>query len=270
MLVVLVAFAAATSPVPLAGVSAAAPLGEARHALSVGRLDQARTMIANAVAAGATGEPVDRLLADLAFAKADNAQALSLYRALLPGYPNDAAMLGQAGIAALRLGDNRQATALLHRAVALRTADWRAWNALGAAADARGDWAAADIAYDRALILAPHRAEVANNRGWSLVLRGRWHEAEAELARGVALDPSLPRLANNLQLARDSLATALPERRVGESDAGWAARLNDSGVAAAGQGDRARAIAAFARSIAARPTWDARTAANLASVEAYR
>lgn len=270
MLVVLVAFTAATSPVPLAAARAAVPLDEARHALSVGRLDQARTMIANAVAAGASGEPVDHLLADLAFAKADDAQALSLYRALLPGHADDAAMLGQAGIAALRLGDSQQATALLRQAVALPRADWRAWNALGAAADSRRDWTAADLAYDRALALAPHRAEVANNRGWSLVLRGRWHEAEAELARGVALDPSLPRLTNNLELARDTIATNLPERRVGESDAAWAARLNDSGVAAAGQGDRARAVAAFARSIAARPAWDAQTAANLAAVEANR
>lgn len=270
MLVVLVALAAATSPVALAPAPIPAPLAEARHALSAGRLDQARTMIANAVAAGARGEPVDRLLADLAFARTDDLQALNLYRALLPGHKNDVAMVGQAGIAALRLGNVLEATALLRQATALPDAGWRAWNALGAAADARVDWAEADTAYARALALAPDRAEVANNRGWSLVLRGRWRDAEAELARGAALDPSLARLANNLQLAHDALATNLPERRASESDVAWAARLNDAGVAAAAQGDRARAIAAFARSIAARPAWDAQTAANLASVEASR
>lgn len=267
MLVVLVALAAAMLPVAVAPRPVAALLSEARHALSAGRLDQARTMIANAVAAGARGDRVDCLIADLAFARTDDVQALNLYRTLLPGHKDDGAMVGQAGIAALHLGDIREATALLRQATALPNAGWRAWNALGAAADARVDWAEADTAYGRALALAPDRAEVANNRGWSLILRGRWRDAEAELARGAALDPSLRRLANNLQLVHDALAINLPERRANESDAGWAARLNDAGVAAAAQGERARAIAAFARSIAARPAWDAQTAANLASVE---
>jgi tetratricopeptide (TPR) repeat protein len=254
----------------LAAASPDIPLGEARHALAAGRLDQARTMIANAVAAGATGEPVDRLLADLAFARHDDAQALNLYRALLPSHPDDAAMAEQAGIAALHMRDVREATALLRTATALPAASWRAFSALGAAADARGDWADADAAYARALTLAPDRAEVANNRGWSLILRGRWREAETELGRGASLDPSLRRLANNLQLARDALATNLPPRGAGESDEAWAARLNDAGVAAAAQGERGRAIAAFSQSIAARPAWNARTAANLAAVEASR
>ena len=270
MLVILAALAAATSTVRLAAAPMPASLDEARHALSAGRLDQAQTMIVNAVASGAQGEPVNRLVADLAFAKHDDAQALNFYRALLPTHPDDTLMIGCAGIAELRLGEVREATALLRRATALPGAGWRTWNALGAAEDALGDWAAADTAYARALVLAPDRAEVANNRGWSLALRGRWHDALAELTRGVVLDPSLLRLANNLQLARDALATSLPERRAEENDAAWAARLNDAGVAAAAQGERARAIAAFAQAIAARPAWNARTAANLAAVEASR
>ena len=280
MLSFLAAFAAAPFTVPLvppAPPASPAPastpdpsisLAEARHALAAGRLDQARTMIARAVAGGATGEPIDRLIADLAFARHDDAQALNLYRAMLPTRPSDASMAAQAGIAALRIGDIRGATTLLRQATALPAAGWRAWNALGAASDERGDWAEADSAYARALVLAPDRAEIATNRGWSLVLRGRWAEAEAELARGATLDPSLPRLNNNLQLARDALALSLPGRRAGEGDAAWAARLNDAGVAAAAKGERARAIAAFAQSIAARPSWNTRTAANLAAVEA--
>lgn len=270
MLVLLVALAAATFPVPVAVAPAPTSLDEARHALSAGRLDQANKMIINAVASGAQGEPVDRLLADLAFAKHDDTRALNIYRALLPTHLDDSEMIGSAGIVALRIGDVREALTLLRQATALPGAGWRAWNGLGAAADEQGDWAEADTAYARAVDLAPDRAEVANNRGWSFVLRGRWHEAEAELARGVALDPSLPRLANNWQLASDALAASFPERRSGEKDAAWAARLNDAGVAAAAQGHRARAIAAFARSIATRPAWDARTAANLAAVEAIR
>ena len=243
-------------------------LAEARHALAAGRIDQARTMIAAAVAAGATGDPVERLLADLAFARDDQHEALARYRALLARHPDDALVAERAGIAALDMGDVREGTALLRGAAALPTAGWRAWNALAATADLRSDWDEADRAYARALALAPARAEVANNRGWSLLLRGRWREAEAELARGAALDPSLKRLANNLELARDALASDLPARKAGESDDAWAARLNDAGVAAAMLGDRSRAIAAFARAIEARPVWDARTAANLAAIEA--
>ena len=270
MLAVLAALAVATSPAPLAAEPVAASLDGARYALTAGRVDQAQKMIENAVAAGAQGEPVNRLLADLAFAKHDDAQALIIYRTLLPTHRNDSLMTESAGIAALRTSNVREALTLLREATALPGAGWRAWNGLGAAADQQDEWAEADTAYARALVLAPDRAEVANNRGWSLVLRGRWQEAQAELARGVALDPSLQRLANNLQLARDAIAASLPERRAGENDVAWAARLNDVGVAAAAQGDRARAIAAFAQSIAARPAWNSRTAANLAAVEASR
>jgi tetratricopeptide (TPR) repeat protein len=268
MLAILAALAAATSNAPFSGPPAPVSIDEARHALSNGRFDQAQTMLANALAGGAHGEPIDRLRADLAFAKHDDVLALSIYQTILPTHPDDPAILERAGIAELRLGAVREATALLRRATAHPDGGWRAWNALGAAGDARGDWAEADTAYARALTLAPDRAEIANNYGWSLALRGRWHEAQAELSRGFGLDPTLPRLANNLQLARDALASSLPERRVGENDSAWAARLNDTGVVAAAQGERARAIAAFAQSIAARPAWNARTAANLAAVKA--
>ena len=54
--------AQAAPPAPVAVPS----LAEASHALGAGRLDQTRAMIAAAVAAGASGEQVDRLLADLA------------------------------------------------------------------------------------------------------------------------------------------------------------------------------------------------------------
>lgn len=270
MFALLVALTAATSPVPPVAAPVAEPLDEARHALSSGRLDQARTMIADAVAAGAQGAAVNRLLADLAFAKHDDGQALNIYKTLIQTHPNDSVMIERAGIAAFRIGDVPGSLLLLRQATSLPGAGWRSWNALGAAADQHGNWAEADTCYARALKLAPERAEVANNYGWSLVLRGRWREAQLELARGAALDPSISRLANNLQLARDALATNLPVRKAGESDAAWAARLNDAGVAAAAQGNRARAIAAFAQSIGARPVWDARTAANLNDVEVIR
>lgn len=250
-------------------------LAEANHALVAGRLDQAQIMIARAIASGASGDPVDRLLAQLAFARGQDEQALALSRGLLMNHPNNPLFAEQAGISALRLGRLVEATALLRAATALPGASWRAWNALGAAADDRGDWALADTAYVRARHLSPDRAEIANNRGWSLLLRGRWSEAEAELGRGLTLGSAAPaasrqRMTNNLQLARAALATALPLRTANESDEAWAARLNDAGVAAAMTGDRARAIAAFSSAIEARPRWNGRAATNLAAIEGQR
>jgi Flp pilus assembly protein TadD len=242
-------------------------LGHAVQALQAGRLDQARIMIDAAVKAGAQGEEVDRLLADLAFRSGDYAAALDRYQKLAAAHPQEMLAFERAGIAAFHVGDLRRATAALKAATALPGASWRAWNARGAIADFRRDWAEADLAYDRALALAPNRAEVLNNRGWSLMLRGQWQEALQLLERAAARDPKAPRIADNLELARAALAEDLPKRQTGESDADWAARLNDAGVVAAAGGDRQRAVAAFARAIETSSLWFERAANNLAIVE---
>lgn len=259
------ALASATPAPPIE--HGAGPLTEAAHAIAAGRLEQARLMISTAVAAGASGDRVDRLLADLAYAAGDDERALPTYLTLLGRSPNDAAIAEHAGIAALRLGRVDQAIALLDRATTLPGATWRAWNARAAAADRRHDWPAADAAYARAAALAPDRAEIANNVGWSLLLRGDWDAAAAELERAAALGPASPRTANNLELARTAIAADLPARVPQESDEAWAARLNDAGVAAAARGDTTRAVAAFAQAIEARSHYYARAANNLVLVE---
>ena len=241
-------------------------LSEAGHAIAAGRLDQAKAMMAVAVAAGARGEPVDRLLADLAFARGENEQALNLYKALLGAHPDDGLLLERGGIAALRLGRTGDATALLDRATRLPTATWRSWNARGAAADRQGRWAEADAAYARAAAIDPKRAEVPNNQGWSLMLRGQWAEALACFERAWAIDRTVPHLANNLELARAAVAADLPARIEGESDEAYAARLNDAGVVAAAGGQAKRAEAAFAQAIELRSRWYARAAENLAAL----
>ena len=50
----------------------------------------------------------------------------------------------------------------------------------------------------------------------------------------------------------------------GESDADWAARLNDAGVIAKVQGNNKKAVAAFTQAIEARSQYYARAANNLA------
>lgn len=249
---------------------AAVPLAEAAHALEAGRVDQARAMIANAVKAGAQGPALDRLLADLAFASGDHAGALGRYQALLLAHPAEARLYERAGVSALRLRDVRQAARLLDKAISLPGASWRAWNARGVAADFERDWSRAEAAYSQAEKLAPNRAEVLNNMGWSKLVRGEWAAAAALLERAAAADPKSRQIADNLELARAAISEGLPQRRPGESEVDWAARLNDAGVVAKVQGDRKKAIAAFSRAIEVRSQWFDRAANNLAAVEAAK
>lgn len=267
-LLLLAATAAAAATPPAAAVPPAAPLSEAAHAIEAGRLDQARIMISDAVKAGAKGDSVDQLLADLAYAAGDYQSALVRYGALLGAHSGDLGLAERAGISALRTGDVARAAILLERATTSPTASWRAWNARGVAADLRGDWVVADLAYSKALALQPDRPETVNNLGWSLMLRGRWMEAVEQLERAAALAPKNQRTADNLDLARTAVSQDLPQRRPNESDSDWAARLNDAGVMARVRGDQKRAIAAFAQAIEARSQWYERAANNLALAKA--
>lgn len=243
------------------------PLGEAELAIAAGRLDQARIMIANSVKAGVQGDRLDRLVAELAFKSGDCKAAQPLYEALLEIHPRQALLAERAAICAVRGGDWKRAEELVVLATASDNASWLAWNARGIVADHAGDWTAADHAYGRASALAPDRAEIANNRGWSFLIRGEWHQAHAHLTKAAELDPGSARIVNNLELARAAVAEDLPQRRKGESDEDWAARLNDAGLIAHLRGQDKKAIAAFARAIEARSQWFERAANNLAAIE---
>jgi Flp pilus assembly protein TadD len=257
--------AAPTSP---SGHSSQISLAEVGRAIGAGRLDQAKSMLGTAIAAGAKGEPVDRLLADLAMARGEDVQALAIYRQLLALHPDEGLLLERAGIASLRLGLLPEATSLLDRATRQPDAGWRAWNGRGVAADRQGRWDEADAAYARAAELGPERAEIANNQGWSLMLRGQWQDAAAAFERAAVIDPKLPRLVNNLELARAAVAADLPQRMSGESDEAYSARLNDAVVVATAAGQTKRAEAAFAQALEVRSRWYARAADNLAALAA--
>lgn len=258
----LLAAAAVTSP-PLATPTAHELIVGAEHAVHMNRLEQATVMASRALTAGGAGVEMDRLLADLAFAKGKYSEALARYNALLKGDPLNPGLLEQAGIAALKTSDVERASRLLGTATASSGATWRAWNALGVAADVKANWSKADECYAKAARLAPNEFEPLNNHGWSLVLRGKWSAAIPFFEQAVEFEPKSQRAHDNLDLARAALGPQLPERAPGESDESWAARLNDAGLAAATLGDKARATAAFTQALEVSGTWYARAANNL-------
>lgn len=258
----LLAAAVAAAP-PSATPTAHELVVGAEHAVRVNRLDQATLMTSRALAAGASGVEMDRLLADLAFAKEKFADASARYDALLKADPLNPGLLEHAGIAALSAGHVERGYGLLQSATSASGASWRAWNALGVAADMKADWSKADECYAKAAQLAPNEFEPLNNHGWSLVLRRKWSAAVPFFERAVALNPKSNRARDNLDLARAAVAPELPDRAPGESGDAWAARLNDAGLAAAALGDKARATAAFTQALQVSGTWYARAANNL-------
>ncbi len=240
---------------------------EIAHAIDTNRLEQARQMLANAPAGGEAQPQFERLRADLAFARKKWPDARERYVGLSDADPKDGRSAERGAIASIILGDMKSAAKLLDRALASGNASWRAWNARGVLADFQGNSAAADEAFEAAGAMASEEPEILNNRGWSLILRGEWPRALPFLEQAAALDPNSVRSRNNLELARAAIAEDLPQRRNGESDADFAARLNDAGVAAAQRSERARAIAAFSRALAVRDSWFPRAANNLSAVQ---
>jgi Flp pilus assembly protein TadD len=266
------AFASATaSAVPAAAppAPAAAPaslIRDADHAITAGRLEEARLLIGRAVAAGASGPTLERVLADLAYQTGNFQEAMNRYNHLVKTGQKDVRVCEPGALAALHLGQWLTAKPLADCAVSSPRASWRAWNARGVIADFERDWSAADTAYARAHELAPAEAEVINNQGWSHLLRGDWARALPLFEQAATLEPHSKRIANNLDLTQAALATDLPQRRAGESDTSWAQRLNDAGVAAELGGDRKKAIAAFTRALHASGVWYERASNNLEAV----
>jgi len=268
----LLAFASATAsaesatPPPTPTVAPASLVRDADHAITAGRLEEARLLIGRAVAAGANGPALERVLADLAYQSGNFQEAVNRYNHLVKAGHRDAHVCEAGALAALHLGQWLTAKPLADCATSSAKASWRAWNARGVIADFERDWSNADGAYARAHEVAPAEAEVINNQGWSHLLRGDWAGALPLLEQAASLQPDSQRIANNLDLAQAALATDLPERRDGESDSSFAQRLNDAGVAAELGGDRKKAIAAFTRALHASGVWYARASNNLEAV----
>lgn len=254
-------------PAEAATAKPAANPAEIARAIDADRLEQARQMLADAAVAGDEVPVIARLHADLAFAQKDWAEALARYADISNRDLENGRSAERAGIASIMLADNPTAARFVDRAIASGSESWRAWNAKAVLCDFAGDWSCADEAFNKAAAMGPEEPEILNNRGWSLLLRGAWANALPMLERAVAGDPKSKRARNNLELAKAALADNLPQRRPGESDMNFAARLNDAGVVAAQRGERDRAIAAFSRALETRESWFPRAANNLAAVK---
>jgi tetratricopeptide (TPR) repeat protein len=263
-LLLLAASAKASAPVPQPPLDKSV-LVEAAHAIDAGRLDEARLLIARAVAAGVSGYPVQKLVADVSFAGGKYEDAFGLYKSIAPsGYEREQ-VCERAAISALQLGRFAEAQQFADCATGAAGATWRAWNARGVIADSSRNWNLASVAYAHAHQLAPDRAEVVNNQGWSFVLRGEWAAALPYFREAETLRPASERITDNLELAEAALSADLPKRRAGETSGDWAARLNDAGVTAQLLGDRQRAVEAFTQALYASEQWYARAANNLES-----
>lgn len=239
------------------------PLDEAEAALAAGRIEQTGKMVRQLASEGVSGPRFERLRAGEALAAGRYAEALSRYGNLAYRAGSETGDRVGAGIAAYRLGKKADAREWIGQALQMKGAGWRAFNICGVLADEANDFSAADQCYAKALESSPNRSEVVNNQGWSLLLRGQWLEAAAAFQQALALDPTDRVARSNLDLARAALASDLPKRRDGESDADFGRRLNDAGVMARAAGQPDRAIAAFANSIEVRPVWSPVAARNL-------
>ena len=149
-------------------------IADIKVAIESGRLDQARSMIADHAKARGSTQGLEEVLADLSFAAGHDVEALSQYQEILGDHPTDRAICERAGMAALRLNRVADAEPLVACALAHGAGTWRAWNSSGILADLQQDWVQADRSYAAALRLSGERAEVLNNIGYSHVLQGNW------------------------------------------------------------------------------------------------
>lgn len=135
------------------------------------------------------------------------------------------------------------------------------------AADHLRDWTAADAAYASAEKLATDPAGVLNNWGVSLMARGDPARAEKLFERALSFDSTLVNAKNNLAIARglqgDFRLPPIPMTETEEAHI-----LNNLGVIAMRNGQKATARSLFAAAVEAHPRYYAAAARRLESLGA--
>lgn len=193
-----------------------------------------------------------RLVASLLLAHRQDAQALKLFEAALAQQPQDCRLQAGAGIAALRLGRDKDAELRLRESTAACPDNAETWGALAVVEDKGGRWDLSAAAYARAIALSKDDPALLNNAGVSLMSQRRYAEAIRLFRQALLIDPANAHARNNLDIAR--VASGERPDFESEEDSGRRAdRLNNAGYAALLAGDAAAATSYFDEAIKVNP-----------------
>lgn len=227
------------------------PVAAIDRAIAGNRLIQAGAMLDRKDLALPAQERT-RLVASFLLARHHDAEALKLFEAALAAQPEDCRLQGGAGIAALRLGRDKDAELRLRASTAACPDNADTWGALAVVEDKGGRWDLSTVAYARAIALSKDDPALLNNAGVSLISQRRYAEAIRLFRQTLVIDPTNEHARNNLDIAR----VAFGERPdfEAEIDSGRRAeRLNNAGYTALLAGDAAAATSYFDEAIKVNP-----------------
>jgi Flp pilus assembly protein TadD len=129
-------------------------------------------------------------------------QQIEVLKTISVGHPNDGPLQAKMGKQLLAAGRIGEATAMLERAAAQPSVDWKTLSALGTAYDQQGSYTQARAKYQQALSLKPNELSIENNMAMSYALEGKLPDAE-KLLRSAMTQPGVdgqPRVRQNLAL----------------------------------------------------------------------
>jgi superkiller protein 3 len=239
---------AAAEPPPPARKSVEERLAEAAHLIEEGRNAQAVWSYAQAHQADPTN-PTPRARIGLIEVSRDPQRAEALFAEIVRDHPDSAE--AHAGLGLARFAQNRlePARASLERSVELDPDSPSALYWLAVVYDLLDCPERARELVERAHALSPNDAQIVNNLGVTHLVAGDYEKAEQAFRAAILLDPDDPALRNNLGLAlgrQQRYEEALTEFRIAGAEP---AALNNLGYLYYLNGDPARAIEHFERSL---------------------
>jgi tetratricopeptide (TPR) repeat protein len=164
-------------------------LSQAQAAHQAGRLEEARALYEQVLAADPRQPEALHLLGYLWFQKGDAGRALDLIGRAVALQPSNPGYRYNRGLILQQSGRLDDAAAEFQAVAALQPSDLGAWESLGETLLALGRAEPALAAYDRAIALRPGSAVLHSNRGVALRMLGRFDEALAAQDKALAADP---------------------------------------------------------------------------------
>ena len=164
-------------------------LSRAQAAHQAGRLQEARALYEQVLAADPRQPEALHLLGYLWFQKGDAGRALDLIGRAVALQPSNPGYRYNRGLILQQSGRLEDAAAEFQAVAVLQPSDLGAWESLGETLLALGRAGPALAAYDRALALRPGSAVLHSNRGVALRMLGRLEEALTAQDKALAADP---------------------------------------------------------------------------------